>query len=150
MHECKHENTQRLVVTGLVVEGAACKGAGQKYSVIHLRWGDCFRTLRSEIKIKCRSWIRKLQWNKDVTALLMSYLYFLNAHLCTENRSENPACICLCVWQECKNPCCNATTCRLKAGAACAEGECCHNCQVSNTHYSLKMHEIQLMLNVLP
>ncbi|XP_074532604.1 disintegrin and metalloproteinase domain-containing protein 8a [Halichoeres trimaculatus] len=35
--------------------------------------------------------------------------------------------------KECKNPCCNATTCRLKAGAACAEGECCHNCQLKPT-----------------
>uniref|UniRef100_A0A3Q3WYC1 Disintegrin domain-containing protein n=1 Tax=Mola mola TaxID=94237 RepID=A0A3Q3WYC1_MOLML len=31
---------------------------------------------------------------------------------------------------ECKNPCCNATTCKLSAGAQCAAGECCHNCQV--------------------
>ncbi|XP_034537236.1 disintegrin and metalloproteinase domain-containing protein 8a [Notolabrus celidotus] len=35
--------------------------------------------------------------------------------------------------EECKNPCCNATTCKLKAGAACAEGECCHNCQLKPT-----------------
>ncbi|KAM3606082.1 uncharacterized protein V6R79_010560 [Siganus canaliculatus] len=32
--------------------------------------------------------------------------------------------------EECKNPCCNATTCRLNAGAACAEGECCYKCQL--------------------
>ncbi|XP_036406559.1 disintegrin and metalloproteinase domain-containing protein 8-like [Megalops cyprinoides] len=32
--------------------------------------------------------------------------------------------------QECKNPCCDATTCRLKKGAKCAEGECCRNCQL--------------------
>ncbi|XP_078284487.1 disintegrin and metalloproteinase domain-containing protein 8a [Rhinoraja longicauda] len=31
--------------------------------------------------------------------------------------------------QECTNPCCNATTCKLKEGAACWEGECCRNCQ---------------------
>uniref|UniRef100_A0A3Q2PG71 Disintegrin domain-containing protein n=1 Tax=Fundulus heteroclitus TaxID=8078 RepID=A0A3Q2PG71_FUNHE len=31
--------------------------------------------------------------------------------------------------EECKNPCCNATTCQLNAGAQCAEGECCHKCQ---------------------
>ncbi|XP_070398065.1 disintegrin and metalloproteinase domain-containing protein 8-like [Nothobranchius furzeri] len=35
--------------------------------------------------------------------------------------------------EECKNPCCNATTCQLKAGAECAEGECCHNCQLKPT-----------------
>uniref|UniRef100_H3AQK7 ADAM metallopeptidase domain 8 n=1 Tax=Latimeria chalumnae TaxID=7897 RepID=H3AQK7_LATCH len=33
------------------------------------------------------------------------------------------------VLQECTNPCCNATTCRLKVDAVCADGECCHNCQ---------------------
>ncbi|KAG7492792.1 hypothetical protein MATL_G00018400 [Megalops atlanticus] len=32
--------------------------------------------------------------------------------------------------RECRNPCCNATTCRLKEGAKCAEGECCRNCQL--------------------
>ncbi|XP_029962451.1 disintegrin and metalloproteinase domain-containing protein 8a [Salarias fasciatus] len=35
--------------------------------------------------------------------------------------------------QDCKNPCCNATTCKLNAGAQCAEGECCHNCQLKAT-----------------
>uniref|UniRef100_A0A8C3AN65 ADAM metallopeptidase domain 8a n=1 Tax=Cyclopterus lumpus TaxID=8103 RepID=A0A8C3AN65_CYCLU len=35
--------------------------------------------------------------------------------------------------EECKNPCCNATTCTLNAGAQCAEGECCHNCQLKLT-----------------
>ncbi|XP_069000873.1 disintegrin and metalloproteinase domain-containing protein 8a [Embiotoca jacksoni] len=35
--------------------------------------------------------------------------------------------------EECKNPCCNATTCQLKAGAQCAEGECCQNCQLKPT-----------------
>uniref|UniRef100_A0A3B4BF80 Uncharacterized protein n=1 Tax=Periophthalmus magnuspinnatus TaxID=409849 RepID=A0A3B4BF80_9GOBI len=34
---------------------------------------------------------------------------------------------------ECKNPCCNATTCKLKEGAQCAEGACCHNCQLKPT-----------------
>uniref|UniRef100_A0A3B4YCJ2 ADAM metallopeptidase domain 8a n=1 Tax=Seriola lalandi dorsalis TaxID=1841481 RepID=A0A3B4YCJ2_SERLL len=29
--------------------------------------------------------------------------------------------------EECKNLCCNATTCKLNTGAQCAEGECCHN-----------------------
>ncbi|KAK6482095.1 disintegrin and metalloproteinase domain-containing protein 8a [Huso huso] len=32
--------------------------------------------------------------------------------------------------EECRNPCCNATTCRLKEGAQCAHGECCHDCKV--------------------
>ncbi|XP_034753833.1 disintegrin and metalloproteinase domain-containing protein 8a [Etheostoma cragini] len=35
--------------------------------------------------------------------------------------------------EECKNTCCNATTCTLNAGAQCAEGECCHNCQLKPT-----------------
>ncbi|CAI5653986.1 unnamed protein product [Oreochromis niloticus] len=35
--------------------------------------------------------------------------------------------------KECTNPCCNATTCKLNAGAQCAEGECCHNCQLKPT-----------------
>uniref|UniRef100_UPI003AAA9530 disintegrin and metalloproteinase domain-containing protein 8a n=1 Tax=Centroberyx gerrardi TaxID=166262 RepID=UPI003AAA9530 len=35
--------------------------------------------------------------------------------------------------KECKNPCCNATTCRFNAGSQCAEGECCHNCQLKAT-----------------
>ena len=32
--------------------------------------------------------------------------------------------------QECMNPCCNATTCTLKADAVCAHGQCCQDCQV--------------------
>uniref|UniRef100_A0A8C5N2D9 ADAM metallopeptidase domain 28 n=1 Tax=Leptobrachium leishanense TaxID=445787 RepID=A0A8C5N2D9_9ANUR len=32
--------------------------------------------------------------------------------------------------EECRNPCCDATTCKLKPEAQCAEGECCANCQV--------------------
>ncbi|KAM6951531.1 disintegrin and metalloproteinase domain-containing protein 8-like [Aplochiton taeniatus] len=32
--------------------------------------------------------------------------------------------------EECKNPCCDATTCRLTAGARCAHGGCCENCQL--------------------
>ncbi|XP_068597510.1 disintegrin and metalloproteinase domain-containing protein 8a [Brachionichthys hirsutus] len=35
--------------------------------------------------------------------------------------------------EECKNPCCNATTCKLHAGAQCAEGECCSDCQLKAT-----------------
>ncbi|XP_042636334.1 disintegrin and metalloproteinase domain-containing protein 8 [Orycteropus afer afer] len=32
--------------------------------------------------------------------------------------------------QECHDPCCNATSCRLAKGAMCAQGACCHKCQV--------------------
>ncbi|XP_063814703.1 disintegrin and metalloproteinase domain-containing protein 8 [Pseudophryne corroboree] len=32
--------------------------------------------------------------------------------------------------EECTNPCCNATTCRLKEGAECAQGECCQQCKI--------------------
>ncbi|XP_006797657.1 disintegrin and metalloproteinase domain-containing protein 28-like [Neolamprologus brichardi] len=37
------------------------------------------------------------------------------------------------VIQECTNPCCNATTCTLKEGSQCAEGECCENCKILPT-----------------
>uniref|UniRef100_A0A7N6BLV1 ADAM metallopeptidase domain 28 n=1 Tax=Anabas testudineus TaxID=64144 RepID=A0A7N6BLV1_ANATE len=33
--------------------------------------------------------------------------------------------------EECKNPCCNATTCTYKDGSQCADGECCNNCKIS-------------------
>ncbi|XP_040897650.1 disintegrin and metalloproteinase domain-containing protein 28 [Toxotes jaculatrix] len=33
--------------------------------------------------------------------------------------------------EECTNPCCNATTCTLKEGSQCAEGECCENCKIA-------------------
>ncbi|XP_076982557.1 disintegrin and metalloproteinase domain-containing protein 8 isoform X1 [Tamandua tetradactyla] len=32
--------------------------------------------------------------------------------------------------QACRNPCCNATSCRLAEGAECAHGTCCHGCKV--------------------
>uniref|UniRef100_A0A3B1KFW2 Disintegrin domain-containing protein n=1 Tax=Astyanax mexicanus TaxID=7994 RepID=A0A3B1KFW2_ASTMX len=32
--------------------------------------------------------------------------------------------------QECSNPCCNATTCRLTEGSQCADGACCRDCKV--------------------
>ncbi|XP_037660862.1 disintegrin and metalloproteinase domain-containing protein 8 isoform X2 [Choloepus didactylus] len=32
--------------------------------------------------------------------------------------------------QACRDPCCNATSCRLAKGAECAHGACCHGCQV--------------------
>ncbi|MEE6526165.1 hypothetical protein FKM82_026632, partial [Ascaphus truei] len=31
---------------------------------------------------------------------------------------------------ECANQCCNATSCRLKEGAECAQGDCCQQCKV--------------------
>uniref|UniRef100_G1L9Q0 ADAM metallopeptidase domain 8 n=1 Tax=Ailuropoda melanoleuca TaxID=9646 RepID=G1L9Q0_AILME len=33
--------------------------------------------------------------------------------------------------QACRNPCCNATTCQLAAGAQCAQGSCCRDCRVT-------------------
>lgn len=40
-------------------------------------------------------------------------------------------CVCVCgVFQECVNPCCNATTCTLKEDAVCAHGQCCEDCKV--------------------
>ena len=39
--------------------------------------------------------------------------------------------LCFHFVQECKNKCCDAATCKLTRGAACAEGDCCANCQVS-------------------
>nr|XP_008523831.1 PREDICTED: disintegrin and metalloproteinase domain-containing protein 8 isoform X2 [Equus przewalskii] len=32
--------------------------------------------------------------------------------------------------EDCRNQCCNATTCRLAEGAECAHGGCCHGCRV--------------------
>ena len=34
--------------------------------------------------------------------------------------------------QECQNPCCNATTCTLIAGATCDTGLCCEDCQLKS------------------
>ncbi|KAM9392974.1 disintegrin and metalloproteinase domain-containing protein 28 [Pholidichthys leucotaenia] len=33
--------------------------------------------------------------------------------------------------EECTNPCCNATTCTLKEGTECGEGECCVDCKIA-------------------
>ncbi|XDV44868.1 hypothetical protein PO909_013086 [Leuciscus waleckii] len=33
--------------------------------------------------------------------------------------------------QECNNKCCNADTCTLTKGSACAAGSCCENCQIN-------------------
>ncbi|XP_023262532.1 zinc metalloproteinase-disintegrin-like MTP8 [Seriola lalandi dorsalis] len=35
--------------------------------------------------------------------------------------------------EECKNPCCDASTCRLTEGSQCAHGQCCDNCQFKAT-----------------
>ncbi|XP_030611517.1 zinc metalloproteinase-disintegrin-like 2d [Archocentrus centrarchus] len=35
--------------------------------------------------------------------------------------------------EECNNPCCDASTCRLTAGSQCAHGECCENCQFKSS-----------------
>lgn len=35
-----------------------------------------------------------------------------------------------CVSQECFDRCCNATTCQLREGAECAQGDCCQDCKV--------------------
>ncbi|KAG8011611.1 Disintegrin and metalloproteinase domain-containing protein 28, partial [Nibea albiflora] len=32
--------------------------------------------------------------------------------------------------EECTNPCCNATTCTLREGAQCGDGECCEDCKI--------------------
>ncbi|XP_028852875.1 zinc metalloproteinase-disintegrin-like batroxstatin-1 isoform X2 [Denticeps clupeoides] len=32
--------------------------------------------------------------------------------------------------EDCKNPCCNATTCTLSKGSDCAVGDCCYNCKI--------------------
>ncbi|XP_062381668.1 zinc metalloproteinase-disintegrin-like protein H4 subunit A isoform X2 [Sardina pilchardus] len=32
--------------------------------------------------------------------------------------------------EDCQNPCCDASTCRLTAGSQCAEGGCCEKCQI--------------------
>ncbi|NWS98922.1 ADAM8 protein, partial [Mionectes macconnelli] len=32
--------------------------------------------------------------------------------------------------EECSDRCCNASTCQLREGAECAQGECCQNCKV--------------------
>ncbi|KAF5894120.1 zinc metalloproteinase-disintegrin-like batroxstatin-1, partial [Clarias magur] len=32
---------------------------------------------------------------------------------------------------DCTNPCCDASTCKLTKGSACADGECCQNCKIA-------------------
>ncbi|XP_069037538.1 zinc metalloproteinase/disintegrin-like HR1a isoform X1 [Lepisosteus oculatus] len=40
--------------------------------------------------------------------------------------------------EECTNPCCNATTCKLTIGSDCAEGECCQNCKILSAAYECR------------
>uniref|UniRef100_A0A3Q3ELX8 Disintegrin domain-containing protein n=1 Tax=Labrus bergylta TaxID=56723 RepID=A0A3Q3ELX8_9LABR len=35
------------------------------------------------------------------------------------------------VYLDTRNPCCDASTCRLTEGSQCAHGLCCDNCQVN-------------------
>ncbi|XP_048026755.1 disintegrin and metalloproteinase domain-containing protein 8 [Megalobrama amblycephala] len=35
--------------------------------------------------------------------------------------------------EECGNPCCDPTTCRLTEGSQCAQGDCCENCQIKDS-----------------
>ncbi|XP_018430134.1 PREDICTED: zinc metalloproteinase-disintegrin-like crotastatin [Nanorana parkeri] len=48
--------------------------------------------------------------------------------------------------QECTNPCCDALTCNLKAGAVCADGECCEKCQMKKegSVCRLSLHDCDL------
>ncbi|XP_030593428.1 zinc metalloproteinase-disintegrin-like brevilysin H2a [Archocentrus centrarchus] len=55
-------------------------------------------------------------------------------------REEGEQCDCGSV-QECTNLCCNATTCTLKEGSQCAEGECCENCKISPTTRECRMKQ---------
>ncbi|XP_073478321.1 zinc metalloproteinase-disintegrin-like VLAIP-A isoform X2 [Aquarana catesbeiana] len=54
---------------------------------------------------------------------------FISPPFCGNNLIENgEQCDCG-AEQECTNPCCDASTCKLKAEAVCADGECCEKCQ---------------------
>ncbi|RVE68885.1 hypothetical protein OJAV_G00096590 [Oryzias javanicus] len=55
------------------------------------------------------------------------------------NHDDSSACACAgdsCImaaalsWNECTNPCCNATSCKLTEGSQCAEGQCCESCKI--------------------
>ena len=48
-------------------------------------------------------------------------------------------------FQECTNPCCNATTCTLTQGSQCAAGECCESCKV-RAQFSAAMSEPSALL----
>ncbi|XP_035527384.1 disintegrin and metalloproteinase domain-containing protein 8-like [Morone saxatilis] len=50
---------------------------------------------------------------------------------CCGNAMLDPGEECDCgTVEECRNPCCDASTCRLTEGSQCAHGQCCDNCQV--------------------
>ncbi|XP_040202022.1 LOW QUALITY PROTEIN: zinc metalloproteinase-disintegrin-like bothrojarin-1 [Rana temporaria] len=54
---------------------------------------------------------------------------FISPPFCGNNLIENgEQCDCG-AEKECTNPCCDASTCKLRAGAVCADGECCEKCQ---------------------
>ncbi|KAI3365175.1 hypothetical protein L3Q82_010270, partial [Scortum barcoo] len=42
----------------------------------------------------------------------------------------SPIFLCFRLIQECKTDCCNARTCKLTSGSACAQGLCCDKCQI--------------------
>uniref|UniRef100_A0A3B4GHE8 Disintegrin domain-containing protein n=1 Tax=Pundamilia nyererei TaxID=303518 RepID=A0A3B4GHE8_9CICH len=43
-------------------------------------------------------------------------------------------CCCALIGQECEDPCCNASTCKLVPGAQCSsDGICCQDCKVRLT-----------------
>lgn len=49
--------------------------------------------------------------------------------LCDAALSSRAACAL--IGQECADPCCNASTCRLRPGAQCSsDGVCCQGCRV--------------------
>ncbi|XP_043109477.1 zinc metalloproteinase-disintegrin-like crotastatin [Puntigrus tetrazona] len=43
--------------------------------------------------------------------------------------------------EECKNPCCDPTTCRLTEGSQCAHGECCENCRIKDAESLCRVPE---------
>uniref|UniRef100_A0A8C9VI83 ADAM metallopeptidase domain 28 n=1 Tax=Scleropages formosus TaxID=113540 RepID=A0A8C9VI83_SCLFO len=58
------------------------------------------------------------------------YMSLISTPKCGNGFVENgEQCDCGTV-EECKNPCCNATTCTLTAGSQCSAGDCCEDCKV--------------------
>ncbi|KAJ8380054.1 hypothetical protein SKAU_G00008320 [Synaphobranchus kaupii] len=43
--------------------------------------------------------------------------------------------------EECKNPCCNATSCTFSKGSECAAGECCDNCKILPTSHMCRQQQ---------
>uniref|UniRef100_A0A8C9U7P9 ADAM metallopeptidase domain 28 n=1 Tax=Scleropages formosus TaxID=113540 RepID=A0A8C9U7P9_SCLFO len=57
------------------------------------------------------------------------YMSLISTPKCGNGFVENgEQCDCGTV-EECKNPCCNATTCTLTAGSQCSAGDCCEDCK---------------------